>query len=68
MQKIIGIIALVIGVVLLYEAHDMAEAIGSQVKEAITGAPTERVTYFRIGGIALVVYGVIQILWPFGKK
>ena len=68
MQKVIGIIALVIGVVLLVEAHDMANAIGSQVKEAFTGAPTDRVTYFRIGGIALVLFGVFYTLWPFGKK
>jgi len=68
MKQIIGIIALIIGVILLVQAHDMSQAIGSQVKEAFTGAPTERVTYFRIGGIALVVYGIIQAVWPSGKK
>ena len=68
MQKVIGLIALVIGVVLLVEAHNMSEAIGSQVKEAFTGAPTDRVTYFRIGGIALVIYGAVTVLWPWKKK
>jgi len=67
MQKIIGIIALVIGVILLVEAHDMAQAIGSQMKQVFTGAPTDRVTYFRIGGIALVIFGALCTLWPWKK-
>jgi ABC-type Mn2+/Zn2+ transport system permease subunit len=68
MQKIIGVIALVIGILLLVWAHDMANSIGSQVQQAFTGAPTDRVTYFRIGGIALLIYGAFQIIWPWKKK
>jgi len=68
MQKVIGIIALVIGIMLLVWARDMAQSIGSQVQRAFTGAPTDRVTYFRIGGVALVIFGAFQILWPWKKK
>jgi hypothetical protein len=68
MQRIIGIIALIIGILLLVWARDMANSIGSQVQEAFTGAPTDRVIYFRIGGIALLIYGVFQIIWPWKKK
>ncbi|HEX3890364.1 MAG TPA: DUF3185 family protein [Verrucomicrobiae bacterium] len=68
MQRIIGIIALVIGIMLLVWARDMANSIGSQVQQIVNGAPTDRVIYFRIGGVALVVYGAFQILWPWKKK
>jgi hypothetical protein len=68
MQRIIGIIALVIGIMLLVWARDMANSIGSQVQQAFTGAPTDRVTYFRIGGAALVIFGAFQIFWPWKKK
>ena len=68
MQKMIGVISLVIGVLLLVWGHDMAESIGSQVKQAFTGAPADRATYFYIGGVALVVFGVFQIFWPVKPK
>jgi uncharacterized membrane protein len=68
MQRIIGVISLVIGVLLLVRGHDMAESIGSQVKQAFTGAPTDRATYFYIAGVALVIFGVFQIFWPVKPK
>ena len=68
MQRIIGVISLVIGVLLLVRGHDMAESIGSQVKQAFTGAPTDRATYFYIAGVALVIFGVFQICWPVKPK
>ena len=63
MQKIIGVIALVIGIMLLVWGHNMAASFGSQVQQAFTGAPTDRAMYFYIGGAALALYGVFQIVW-----
>jgi uncharacterized membrane protein HdeD (DUF308 family) len=68
MQKIIGVISLVIGVLLLVWGHNMAESIGSQVQQVFTGAPTDRATYFYIAGVALVIFGVFQIFWPAKSK
>jgi hypothetical protein len=68
MQKIIGAIFLIIGVLLLIWGHNMAESIGSQVKEAFTGAPTDRATYFYIAGMALVIFGLSRIFWPSKSK
>jgi hypothetical protein len=68
MQRIIGVISLAIGVMLLVWGHNMAESIGSQVKQAFTGAPTDRTTYFYIGGTALTLYGVFQIIWSWKRK
>ena len=63
MQRIIGAIALVIGIMLLVWGHDSAQSVNSQVKNLFTGNPTDRTMYFYIGGAILTVYGVIQIAW-----
>jgi hypothetical protein len=63
MQKVIGVIALVIGIMLLVWGHNMSQSLGSQVQQAFTGAPTDRTMYFYIGGAALSLYGIFQILW-----
>lgn len=63
MQKIIGVICLVVGVLLLVQGHNMSQSVDSQVKQFFTGAPTNRATYFYIAGIALVIFGVAQAFW-----
>ncbi len=69
MQKIIiGVISLAIGIFLLVRGHDMAQSIGSQVKQAFTGAPQDRGTYFYIAGIAFTIFGAFQILWAAKRK
>ncbi|MGH7976143.1 MAG: DUF3185 family protein [Limisphaerales bacterium] len=64
MQKIIGVISLVIGVLLLVWGHNIAQSVNSQVKQLFTGAPVDRATYFYIAGAALVIFGLFQIFWP----
>jgi len=68
MQKIIGVICLVVGVFLLIWGRRIANSFGSQVQQVFTGAPTDRAMYFYIGGVALSLYGVFQIIWPWEKK
>jgi hypothetical protein len=68
MQKLIGIIFVVIGVMLLVWGHNMAESIGSQVQQLFTGAPTDRAMYFYIAGIALGLFGLFKIVWPAKSK
>ncbi|HEY1662931.1 MAG TPA: DUF3185 family protein [Verrucomicrobiae bacterium] len=67
MQRITGIICLVIGISLLVWSHDIANSFGSQVQQIFTGAPTDRAMYLRIGGLLLLILGVAQLIWP-GKK
>ena len=64
MQRIIGVICLVIGVLLLVWGHDIAQSVNSQVKQLFTGAPMERATYYYIAGTALGLFGLFQIFWP----
>lgn len=68
MQRTLGVICLVIGVMLIIHGHDMAQSLGSQVQQVFTGAPTDRTTYFYIGGAALAIFGVSQIIWPAKPK
>jgi hypothetical protein len=64
MQKLIGVISLVIGVLLLVWGHNIAHSLDSQVKQLFTGAPTDRATYYYIAGTALGIFGLFQIFWP----
>jgi uncharacterized membrane protein len=61
MQIVVGLIALIIGIFLLVRGHDMAQSIGGQAQQLFTGAPSNRQTYFYIGGIALSLYGAAQL-------
>lgn len=67
-QRVIGVICLIIGVFLLVRGHQMAESIGSQVQQVFTGAPTNRSTYFYIAGAVLAIFGASQIIWPARPK
>jgi uncharacterized membrane protein len=68
LQRTIGLICLVIGVLLLVHGHDIARSIGSQVQQVFTGAPSNRSTYFYIAGVALAIFGASQIVWPAKPK
>ena len=64
MQRIIGVICLVIGVLLLVWGHDITRSVDSQVKQLFTGAPTDRAMYYYIAGTGLGLFGLFQIFWP----
>jgi hypothetical protein len=63
MQKIIGVVCLVIGVALLLKGHDIARALDSQIKNIFTGSPAHKVIYYYLGGAALCAAGLAQIFW-----
>jgi len=68
MRLIIGVIALVIGVMLLVWGHDSAQSVNSQVNNLLTGNPTNRTMYFYVGGAALTIYGLLQIAFAWKRK
>jgi len=67
MSKAIGVILLVVGVFLLIRGHDMSQAINSQVKNLFTGQPTDKVTYYYVGGAICTGLGLIGLFTPFKK-
>jgi uncharacterized membrane protein len=68
LQRIIGLICLVIGIVLLVHGHDIAQSIGEQVRQVLPMTPSNRSTYFYIAGAALTIFGASQLIWPARPK
>ena len=64
MQKITGIICVVVGVLLLVWGHNIARSIGGQLQNAFTGSPGDKPMWLYIGGSVLIFLGVAQVLWP----
>lgn len=60
-MKLIGIVLVVIGLGLAFWAYQMSGSVGSQVTEAFTGSPTDRVMTFYIGGAVSLVVGLFLV-------
>jgi len=63
MQKISGVICLVVGIILLLWGHNIANSVGSQVQQIFTGSPTDRAMHFYIGGLVLAIPGAALLFW-----
>jgi hypothetical protein len=61
MQKLVGIICLVAGVLLAVEGYNAAHEIGAKVHHVFTGTVPVRARYLLIGGGGLCLLGVLQI-------
>jgi TRAP-type C4-dicarboxylate transport system permease small subunit len=68
LQRTVGLICLVIGILLLVHGHDIAQSLGEQVRQVLPIAPSNRSTYFYIAGAALGIFGISQIIWPAKPK
>lgn len=66
MNKAVGVVCLVVGVLLLVWGHNMAQSIGGQLQNAFTGSPGNKPMWLYIGGGVLCALGVFQIFM--GKK
>jgi hypothetical protein len=62
MQKVVGIICLVAGVLLIAWGYNMAQSIGGQLQQVFTGSPGDKPMWLYIGGGTLCALGVFQIL------
>jgi hypothetical protein len=60
-NKIIGIILLVVGVGLAYWGYRLSGGVGSQVTQAVTGSPTDRIMAFYIGGAVSLAVGLFLL-------
>jgi len=61
MQKFIGIICLVGGVLLLVWGYKIAQSVGGQFQQVFTGSPGDKPMWFYIGGAVLATAGVLLI-------
>lgn len=63
MQKLIGVICLVAGVLLIVWGHNLAQSISGQLQQAITGSPGDKPMWLYIGGGVLCALGLFQIFY-----
>ena len=60
-MKVIGIVLAVVGMGLIFWGYRLSGSIGSQLTYALTGADTDRVMRFYIGGAASLVVGLFLL-------
>jgi hypothetical protein len=61
-MKVIGIVLVVIGLGLAFWAYRMSGSVGSQISEAVTGSPTDKIMGFYIGGAVSFVVGLYLLI------
>ncbi|MFC0445612.1 DUF3185 family protein [Pseudidiomarina halophila] len=62
MNKVIGIILLVVGIILLYFGYEAYNSPASEVAQAVTGEPTDNAMWYLIGGAVAVVVGLYGVV------
>ena len=60
MHKVIGVILLVVGVFLLLQGHDLSRALNSRFLNLFTGSPSQRATYYFLGGGICCAVGLVE--------
>lgn len=58
LNKVIGLVLIIAGIGLLYWGYNESQSISSQVSEAFSGSPQDKVMYKYIGGAVALVVGI----------
>jgi uncharacterized membrane protein YidH (DUF202 family) len=58
LNKVIGLVLIIVGIGLLYWGYNESQSISSQVSEAFSGTPQDKVMYKYIGGAVALVVGM----------
>ena len=61
-RKILGIVLVIVGIGLAYWAYQMSGSVSSQLNEALTGSPTDRVMIYYIAALASAAVGVFLLV------
>jgi len=63
MQKVSGLICLVVGGLLIYWGYNMSQAVGAKLDNLVNGSPGDKPMLLYIGGAILVIAGLGQVAW-----
>jgi Protein of unknown function (DUF3185) len=61
-MKIVGIVLAVLGLGLAFWGYRLSGGVGSQIAEAVTGSPTDKIMAFYIGGAVSFVVGLFLLI------
>lgn len=61
MNKISGLICLVVGGLLIYWGYNMSHAVSSEINNLVNGSPGNKPMLLYIGGAILVIIGLGQV-------
>jgi amino acid transporter len=67
-QRIMGLVALIIGVGLLVVGMNSSHSLADQVSNTFTGRFTHVTTWYILGGIALGIVGLVMVFTGSGRK
>jgi hypothetical protein len=67
MNKALGIVLVVVGVVLIVYGIDASHSVSNNVSKTFTGAPTDKTLWLLLGGIASAIIGAALTFSGFGK-
>ena len=62
MNKSLGLICLIAGIVLLIFGINASDSLGSDISRFFTGAPTDKSIWLLLGGIAATTAGATSVL------
>lgn len=62
MNKPLSIALLVVGVILLIYGISAGDSVASNVKESVTGTPTDKTMWLIVGGVVAMVVGGFGLL------
>jgi len=61
-MKILGIVLAVVGLGLAFWGYRLSGGVGSQITQAVTGSPTDKIMAFYIGGAVSFVVGLYLLI------
>ena len=67
MNKLIGLVLLVGGIVLVIYGVSASDSFTSDVSRFFTGSPTDKAIWMTIGGIAAIIIGLFGLLRPHAR-
>ena len=60
-MKYIGVVLLIVGMGLAFWGYQLSDSLSSQLNEAFSGSPTDKVMWLYIGGAASFVLGLLFV-------
>lgn len=61
MNKVVGLVLIVVGAILLYLSYQASNSLASEASQAVMNEPTDNTIWYLIGGVAAVIIGLYSV-------